>query len=137
MHGRNPSLPQQQQFQKAGRVDQRFDDDYGPEGLDDLSEVGGDSAQEYGGSVDGGNESDLSVVDAKAKKSDESQMGCYDYLKVLNMLLYNGTLCLAVGYVNTSKFNSKFIYYMFAGFLIMRPALIMLYSIILCLLQCC
>ena len=119
-------------------INQNFDD-YGPEGLDSLSEVGGeDSANDYGNSEnDGGNESDLSVVDAKAKKDDGSQMACYDYLKILNMLLYNGSLCLAIGYVNTSKFNSKFVYYMFAGFLVMRPALLLLYSMILCLIQLC
>ena len=64
-------------------------------------------------------------------------MGCYSYLKVLNMLLYNATLCLAIGYLNTSKFNSKFTYYLFMGMIVARPCLIGLYSIILCLLEAC
>lgn len=54
----------------------------------------------------------------------------------MNSLLYTATLCLAIGYFWSTKYNSKFVYYMFEGVLVMRPALILLYSLIMYCLEC-
>ena len=57
-------------------------------------------------------------------------MGCYGIFKIINCMIYLLTLCLAIGYFSTTKFTSKFTYYMFQGFFFARPALILLYSLI-------
>ena len=75
-----------------------------------------------------------SMVDAKHKEPSMS-MNWYAYLKMLNIVLYLTTLCLVFGYFTTTKYESKFVYYMFQGFVICRPALIMLYSIIMIMLE--
>lgn len=46
-------------------------------------------------------------------KSKGKGMGCYDYLKILNCLLYLSTLCITIGYFRTTKYEQKFVYYMF------------------------
>lgn len=55
-------------------------------------------------------------------------MGGYQGLKILNSMLYNMSLCLTIGYIATMKFSSQATLYMFTGFLIARPALILIYS---------
>lgn len=76
-------------------------------------------------------DSDASHVKAKSKKGQKSSCGCYGVFKVLNCLIYLVTLCLAIGYFRSTKFTSIFTYYMFWGFFIARPSLIMLYSLIM------
>ena len=44
-------------------------------------------------------------------------------------MLYLVTLSLALGYFSSTKFNSKFVFYMFEGILIIRPILILLYTL--------
>ena len=73
-------------------------------------------------------------VRAKGKKQ-KRKMGMYGFLKILNGLLYLSTLCLAFGYFASTKFVSKFTYYMFLGTLVARPALIGLYSLVMILLE--
>ena len=51
------------------------------------------------------------MVDAKHKQG--SGMNFYAYFKMLNILLYVTTLCLAFGYFTTTKYESKFVFYMF------------------------
>ena len=53
-----------------------------------------------------------SMVDAKHKEPSMS-MNWYAYLKMLNIVLYLTTLCLVFGYFTTTKYESKFVYYMF------------------------
>ena len=53
-----------------------------------------------------------SVVHAK-HKDHEMSMNWYAYLKMLNIVLYLTTLCLVFGYFTTTKYESKFVYYMF------------------------
>ena len=74
-----------------------------------------------------------SMVNAKSKES--SSMNWYAFLKMFNILVYITTLCLAFGYFTTTKYESKFVYYMFQGLVITRPSLIMLYSIIMIMLE--
>lgn len=76
-------------------------------------------------------ESDLdSDVGRKVKVKEKSKsMGGYACLKIMNSLLYNLTLCFAIGYFYTTKFTSQFTFYMFSGVLIGRPALITFYSL--------
>ena len=77
-------------------------------------------------------DSDGSHVKAKGKKGkSSSSMGCYGFFKILNCILYLLTLCLAIGYFSSTKFTSKFVYYMFQGFFFARPSLILLYSLIM------
>ena len=78
-------------------------------------------------------DSDQSTVTAKGKKS--KGVGCYAYLKMLNGILYLGTLSLAFAYYTTTKYTSKFVYYTFFGLLVARPALIVFYSMIVILLE--
>ena len=75
-----------------------------------------------------------SMVDAKHKEESPG-MNWYAYLKMLNIMLYLTTLCLVFGYFTTTKYESKFVYYMFCGFFVTRPALVMLYSIIMIMLE--
>ena len=53
-----------------------------------------------------------SAVNAK-HKDHEMSMNWYAYLKMLNIVLYLTTLCLVFGYFTTTKYESKFVYYMF------------------------
>ena len=92
---------------------------------DEFSQSDISDGTDYGGS--GGKKSNK--IKAKSKKGGKS-MGCYSMLKVFNSLLYSGTLLLAFGYFATMKFTSDFVYYSFLGLLIGRPAMIVLYSII-------
>ena len=62
-------------------------------------------------------------------------MGCYTYLKLLNGMLYLGTLFLAISYYMTTKYTSKFVYYAFFGLLVTRPAMIGFYSLVVILLE--
>lgn len=48
---------------------------------------------------------------------------------MLNGFLYVATLFFTFGYFYTTKFTSKFVYYMFFGTLLARPAFIILYSL--------
>lgn len=48
----------------------------------------------------------------------------------MNCLLYLITLCLCLGYFSQTKYTSKFVYYMFQGFFIIRPILILLYALV-------
>ena len=75
-----------------------------------------------------------SMVNAKHREASMG-MNWYAYLKMLNILLYLTTLCLAFGYFSTTKYESKFVYYMFYGFIVTRPALIGLYSLIMIMLE--
>ena len=77
-----------------------------------------------------------SMVNAKHKGGGEGMgMNWYAYLKMLNIMLYLTTLCLVFGYFTTTKYESKFVYYMFYGFFVTRPSLVMLYSIIMIMLE--
>lgn len=58
-------------------------------------------------------------------------MGKFQKFKLINNMLYLVTLCLAIGYFWSTKYTSKFVFYMFEGLFIMRPLLILLYSIIM------
>ena len=68
----------------------------------------------------------------KSKKhKDPGDLSCYALFKIANGMLYLVTLSLALGYFMTSKFNSKFVYYIFEGILFIRPLLIAFYSLIM------
>mmetsp|Transcript_43582 Transcript_43582/g.57729 ORF Transcript_43582/g.57729 Transcript_43582/m.57729 type:complete len:138 (+) Transcript_43582:977-1390(+) len=82
------------------------------------------------GSMNSGIDSDGGRVRQKTKKGDKS-IGGYNMLKILNNLLYLITLCFAIGYFASTKYTSKFVYYAFGSLLVGRPALIMLYSLIM------
>ena len=56
-------------------------------------------------------------------------------LKIFNNLLYLVTLCFAIGYFQTMKFTSKFVFYAFEALLITRPAMILFYSVMMCCLE--
>ena len=71
-------------------------------------------------------DSDGNVVKAKGRGS--ASFGIYEYLKILNCMLYLTTLCLAFGYFWSSKYEIEFVYYAFLTNLIARPILILLYS---------
>ena len=92
----------------------------------DLSDIDSQRSGESFGS-------DMSGVSAKSK--DHDGMGCYNMLKILNNLLYLVTLCFAIGYFQTMKFTSKFVFYAFEALLITRPALILFYSVVMCCLE--
>ena len=79
-------------------------------------------------------DSDASGVGAKGRKRKQG-MGCYGCLKILNCLIYLGTLCLAFAYFSTTKFVSKFTYYIYFGVLVARPSLIGLYSLVMVILE--
>ena len=69
-------------------------------------------------------------------KSKDKSMGCYAYFKILNSFLYLATLCIGIGYFMSTKFTSKFTYYLFSGTLIARPIIIAVYSLVMILLEC-
>ena len=49
----------------------------------------------------------------KAKGHKDDGIGQYSCFKIFNALLYVITLCLTLGYFTQTKYNSKFVYYMF------------------------
>jgi len=105
----------------------------------DFSKDGEDSYDDRsykGGSSLSSNVSDSndSMVEAKGKRKTKG-VGCYTYLKILNGLLYLGTLFIAIAYYTTSKYTSKFVYYAFFGLLVTRPAVIGFYSFVVILLE--
>ena len=57
-------------------------------------------------------------------------MSAYSWLKLLNTVVYLISLCLAIGYFSSMKYNSQFTYYMFESVLIMRPVLILSYTLL-------
>jgi len=63
-------------------------------------------------------------------------VGCYAYFKILNSFIYLVTLCIGIGYFMSTKFTSKFTYYLFSGTLIVRPMIIAVYSLVMILLEC-
>ena len=76
--------------------------------------------------------SDGSDTDGNVKvKSKGRGINCYGLLKVLNCMLYLATLGLTIGYFRTTKYESIFVFYMFQGLLIGRPAIIGFYSLIM------
>ena len=75
-----------------------------------------------------------SGIEFKGRK-DKKGMGVYTYLKIANNLLYVVTLFLAINYYTNSKYTSKFVYYAFLGLLVIRPILIVLYSLIAILIE--
>lgn len=75
-----------------------------------------------------------SGIEFKGRK-DKKGMGVYTYLKIVNNLLYVVTLFLAINYYTNSKYTSKFVYYAFLGLLVIRPILIVLYSLIAILIE--
>lgn len=93
-----------------------------PSAGNDLSDIGSNRSLK---SLD----SDDSQVSHKS--GNNKGLGCYNLLKVLNNFLYVVTLCLALGYFRTMKFTSMFAYYAFEVLLIVRPALILFYSMLL------
>ena len=66
----------------------------------------------------------------KKKKKDKHRITTYTWFKMLNGLIYLVTLCFAFGYFSSMKFSSKFTYYMFESILIIRPVLLLFYSLI-------
>ena len=76
--------------------------------------------------------SDASQVKAKGKGD---SMNWYSGLKTFNCVLYLVTLLLALGYYVQTKFESKFMMYIFQGLFIMRPILIAFYSLVMILLE--
>jgi hypothetical protein len=63
-------------------------------------------------------------------------MGGYAMFKIVNSFLYLSTLCIGIGYFNSTKFADKFTYYLFSGTLIIRPMIITAYSLVMMLLEC-
>ena len=93
----------------------------------------GDSESVSAASISDGHDS-ASTVEFKGRK-DKKGMGVYTYLKIANNLLYVATLFLAINYYTNSKYTSKFVYYAFLGLLVIRPILIVLYSLIAILIE--
>ena len=70
-------------------------------------------------------DSDGNVISAKGRSSN---FGPYQFLKALNCLIYLVTLCLAIGYFKSSRYEMEYVYYAFLTSLIGRPVVIVLYS---------
>ena len=104
--------------------------DFSQDGMDEYR--GDQNQSDYGSSQS--SDSNDSTIAAKSKKR-SSKLGCYTYLKILNGMLYLGTLFVAFAYFTTTKYTSKFVYYTFYGLLVTRPALIVFYSLIVILLE--
>ena len=104
------------------RINHDFDFDRG-----DSSEYESRSQKKF--------DSDTDESRVKHKSKDKS-MGCYAKFKILNSFLYLATLCIGIGYFMSTKFTTKFSYYLFSGTLVVRPMIIALYSLVTILLEC-
>ena len=93
-----------------------------------------DSDSASAASISDANDSSSGSIAAKGRK-DKKGMGAYTYLKIANNLLYVVTLFLAINYYTNTKYTSKFVYYAFFGLLVIRPILIVLYSLIAILIE--
>ena len=60
---------------------------------------------------------------------------CFDLLKFMGVILYQLSLCLTVGYYFTSNFASIYLMGMFKGLIVLRPILIVIYSVMSSLLE--
>ena len=109
-----------------------MDMDYSHDDMNNMN-ISNDGSHYRGSSP---SDSDSSTIDVKGKKSSKG-IGCYAYLKMLNSMLYLATLLLAFAYYTTTKYTSMFVYNMFFGLLVTRPAVIIFYSMIIILLECC
>lgn len=67
----------------------------------------------HNGKKNGSSDDSDSDGNVKVKGKSGKGMGCFGYFKVLNCLLYLSTLCIAIGYFRSTKYESKFVYYMF------------------------
>ena len=79
----------------------------------------------------GFSDSDASRFGIDHKGKDEnSACDLFFALKMTNVIVYNATLCIAVGYFRTMQFRYHVLYQAFMTLLLARPVLILIYSLV-------